>query len=233
MDVARYGEHNRIILRVDSICQKYDKYDIDKQRELNAYDAFARLYATVEKNIQSSLSKSEMASKEKNRAVAVALNAEDCRTKGLLMDEVPKLRKLVQRKVNPFGDIYFFNHLNGFISRLRVSRMKTAIRNELVLSLVERIEAIPDGSVAAANQTEGTAIRSHQQIKFDATDGDLDSELFFKLKNQDEGLDIISDGLDTLKNLAQDMNEELDRQVPLMNEIDAKVDRATSDLKKY
>lgn len=47
-----------IIFRVDSICQKYDKYDIDKQRELNAYgdDAFARLYAAVENNIQAALS---------------------------------------------------------------------------------------------------------------------------------------------------------------------------------
>ncbi|KAJ6303714.1 hypothetical protein OIU77_017569 [Salix suchowensis] len=48
---------------------------------------------------------------------------------------------------------------------------------------------------------------------------------------QDQGLDMISDGLDTLKNMAHDMNEEMDRQVPLMDEIDTKVDRATADLK--
>ncbi|MCD7457420.1 hypothetical protein HAX54_035043 [Datura stramonium] len=47
----------------------------------------------------------------------------------------------------------------------------------------------------------------------------------------DEGLDIISEGLDTLKNLAHDMNEELDRQVPLIDEIDTKVDKATTDIK--
>lgn len=34
---------------------------------------------------------------------------------------------------------------------------------------------------------------------------------------QDEGLDFISEGLDTLKNLAEDMNEELDRQVDKAN----------------
>ncbi|KAE8731069.1 NAC domain protein [Hibiscus syriacus] len=38
-------------------------------------------------------------------------------------------------------------------------------------------------------------------------------------------------GLDTLKSMAHDMNEELDRQVPLMDEIDSKVDKAASDLK--
>ncbi|MCL7036975.1 hypothetical protein MKW94_012074, partial [Papaver nudicaule] len=48
---------------------------------------------------------------------------------------------------------------------------------------------------------------------------------------QDQGLDVIAEGLDTLKNMASDMNEELDRQVPLADEIDSKVDRATSDLK--
>ncbi|CAH1418860.1 unnamed protein product [Lactuca virosa] len=40
---------------------------------------------------------------------------------------------------------------------------------------------------------------------------------------QDEGLDVIAEGLGTLKNMAQDMQEEVDRQVPLMDEIDDKV----------
>ncbi|XP_059653276.1 syntaxin-71-like [Cornus florida] len=48
---------------------------------------------------------------------------------------------------------------------------------------------------------------------------------------QDQGLDVIAEGLDTLKSMAQDMNEEMDKQVPLMDEIDTKVDRATSNLK--
>ncbi|CAL5351017.1 unnamed protein product [Camellia sinensis] len=48
---------------------------------------------------------------------------------------------------------------------------------------------------------------------------------------QDQGLEVISEGLDTLKNMAHDLNEEMDRQVPLMDEIDTKVDKAASDLK--
>ena len=52
-----------------------------------------------------------------------------------------------------------------------------------------------------------------------------------KKMKQDQGLDMIAEGLDTLKNMAHDMNEEMDRQVPLMDEIDTKVDKATSDLK--
>lgn len=49
---------------------------------------------------------------------------------------------------------------------------------------------------------------------------------------QDEGLDFVSQGLDTLKNLAEDMNQELDRQVPLIDEIDTKVDKASLEIRR-
>ncbi|GMY23699.1 syntaxin-71-like isoform X2 [Fagus crenata] len=49
--------------------------------------------------------------------------------------------------------------------------------------------------------------------------------------SHDQGLDVIIEGLDTLKNMAHDMNEEFDRQISLMDEIDDKVDRANAGLK--
>ena len=49
---------------------------------------------------------------------------------------------------------------------------------------------------------------------------------------QDQGLEVISEGLDTLKNVAHDMNKEMDRQVPLMDEIDTKVDKAATKIEK-
>ncbi|CAN1249560.1 SYP71 [Linum perenne] len=176
-----------IIFRVDEICKKYDKYDIEKQRQLNAYgdDAFARLYATVEAEIEAAME-----------------------VKGL-------------------------------------SKEEQAIRADLVLALPERIQAIPDGSTTGENQTGGwTSSTSHKNITFDTSENlsgaffqqSEESEQFRqeydrRKQKQDEGLDVISEGLDTLKNLAQDMGEELDRQVPLMDEIDSKVDKANSDLR--
>ncbi|KAK4583299.1 hypothetical protein RGQ29_026190 [Quercus rubra] len=218
-----------ILTRVDAICKKYDKYDVEKQKDLNVAgdDAFARLYAAVEADLESAIQKAESASKEKNKASAVAMNAEVRRTKARLLEEVPKLQRLAVKKVKG------------------LSGEELAARNDLVLALPDRIQAIPDGSASAAKQSGGwAASASRTEIKFDS-DGRFDDEYFqqteessgfrqeFEMRKikQDQGLDMISEGLGTLKNMASDMNEELDRQVPLMDEIDTKVDKAAADLK--
>ncbi|KAG4912278.1 hypothetical protein JHK82_052859 [Glycine max] len=137
------------------------------------------------------LEKSKVASTQKNKASVAALNAEVRRTKGRLMDELPKLRKLMHKK-------------------------------DLVLALLERIQAIPDGTSGAVVQTTGwTATSSQPHINFDLSKGHLASDYFLQSEEssqfrqeyemrrmkRDEGLDIISEGLDTLKDLAHEMSE--------------------------
>jgi syntaxin of plants SYP7 len=51
--------------------------------------------------------KSERAAREKNRAAAVALNADVRRTKARLMDEAVKLQKIVAKKVDDRSIIFF------------------------------------------------------------------------------------------------------------------------------
>ncbi|XP_010544751.1 PREDICTED: syntaxin-73-like [Tarenaya hassleriana] len=221
-----------LITRVDAICKKYDKYDVDKQREANVSgdDPFARLFAAVDSSLETVLQKAEAVSSETNRAKAVATNAEIRRTKARLLEEIPKLQRLSLKKIKG------------------LSKEELEARNDLVLSLRERVEAIPDGSEAPAKGTSGWATStSYSALRIETTTSDerFDSVYFQQTKEsgqfrqeyemrrikQDQGLDTIAEGLDTLKDMAHDFNEEFDRQAPLMDEIDTKVDKATTDLK--
>uniref|UniRef100_A0A0E0M0B0 t-SNARE coiled-coil homology domain-containing protein n=1 Tax=Oryza punctata TaxID=4537 RepID=A0A0E0M0B0_ORYPU len=247
-----------VLIRVDAICKKYDKYEADKHRHGAAGDPFSRLYAAVDADIDAAievgahllvsvsvfgsrilkcelkLQKSESAATETNRAAAVALNADVRRTKARLMEEVVKLRKLAAKTVKG------------------LSPEEAELRGDLVLALPHWIQSIPDGGGGAADQNGGGNVRPG--IKFDS------SGLNFSIFTcRDGALEFISEGLDTLKNLAEDMNEvcvlanandvsaygpkiraeivhvtlqELNRQVPLMDEIDNKVDKTNADLRR-
>ncbi|KAM0864984.1 hypothetical protein ACQ4PT_043556 [Festuca glaucescens] len=216
-----------VLTRVDAICKKYDRYDADKHRN-DAADPFSRLYADIDAVIDEAMEKSERAARETNRAAKVTLNAGVWRTKARLMEDVVKLQKLSVKKMKG------------------VSGEEMALRPDLVAALHHRIQSIsvPDGGSGESGTAGQNGARTG--IQFDSSAETLDegyfqtseeSEAFrreYEMRRikQDEGLDFISEGLDTLKNLAEDMSEELDRQVPLMDEIDRKVDKANSELRK-
>ncbi|MCO5596728.1 hypothetical protein L7F22_050796 [Adiantum nelumboides] len=75
------------------------------------------------------------------------------------------------------------------------------------------------------------ALFKAQLISFMETFSNWQSIQRCRSSYRDQGLETISEGLATLKSLAQDINEEMNRQDPLIDEIDTKVERATSDLK--
>ncbi|CAN6224201.1 unnamed protein product [Urochloa humidicola] len=217
-----------VLTRVDAICKKYERYDADKHRGDGDGDPFSRLYAAVDAEIDAAVEKSARAAKEKNRAAAVAMNADVRRTKAMLPEEVVKLQKIAAKKVKG------------------LSAEEKALRTDLVAALPHRIQAIPDAHDGGATDQDA-GWNARPGIKFDDYSAEKLEEGYFHTSEeseqfrreyemrrikQDEGLDFISEGLDTLKNLAEDMNEELDRQVPLMDEIDTKVDKANLEIKR-
>ncbi|PPD69302.1 hypothetical protein GOBAR_DD33823 [Gossypium barbadense] len=251
-----------ILFRVDEICKKYDKYDPEKQREANAFldDAFARLYSLVEADIEKALAKSDKVSTEKNRAAAVALSAEIRRIKARLMEEVPKLQKLAKKKVKGLSKEDHetrFDMVLALPDRIKaIPDGSTAAASESggwgTSSSNKKIKFDSSeerfGSDFYQQTEESDQFRQEYEMRKMKQACKLHSNTFniytaiqsglctvvliiYKIM-QDEGLDVISEGLDTLKNLALDMNEEIDRQVPLMDEIETKVDKTTSDIRK-
>uniref|UniRef100_A0A6N2MFY6 Syntaxin N-terminal domain-containing protein n=1 Tax=Salix viminalis TaxID=40686 RepID=A0A6N2MFY6_SALVM len=161
-----------LVMRVDSICKKFDKYDVDKQKNLNAAgdDAFARLYSVVEADLDAVLQKSEAAKIEKSRATAVATNAEIRRTKARLLEEIPKLQRLA------------FKQVKG------LSKEEREARSDLVAALKDRIEAVADGNISAAKQGGDSApSASYGGIKFGSTyDGRFDDDYFQQTEESDQ-----------------------------------------------
>ncbi|KAE8816273.1 syntaxin-72-like [Hordeum vulgare] len=233
-----------VLTRVDAICKKYERYDADKHRN-DAADPFSRLYADMDAVIDEAIEKSERAARETNRAAAVTLNAGVRRTKVQLAEDVVKLQKLVGKKMKGVSREEMALRPD-LVSALQ-QRIQSIPDGGGAADQNGAGNARPglkfDSSVAAETLDEGYFQTSEEseafrkeyemrQIKQARFWFYADLTHFCKLTDTDEGLDFISEGLDTLKNLAEDMGEELDRQVPLMDEIDRKVDKANTELRK-
>ncbi|KAI7996273.1 Syntaxin-71 [Camellia lanceoleosa] len=115
-----------------------------------------------------------------------------------------------------------------------LSTEELAARNDLVLALLDRIQAIPDGIACSQTIWRSTVHfpRKSSLIQMGSSTGNTSKETKSPPIQQEYEMRKMKQAcLDTLKNMAHDLNEEMDRQVPLMDEIDTKVDKAAFDLK--
>ncbi|CAL5423700.1 unnamed protein product [Camellia sinensis] len=152
-----------ILTRVDAICKNTTSTTSTSRNISTSPPLTMPSHASTPPSTPTStplFRKAEAASNEKSRASAVAINAEIRRTKARLLEEVPKLERLAIKKVKG------------------LSTEELAARNDLVLALPDRIQAIPDGTAAAHKQSGGwTGSASRTEIKFDS-DGQFKSEYF-------------------------------------------------------
>ena len=168
------------------------------------------------------------AAKERNRTTLAQINAEIRREKAKLKAQLPDLVKLSKKKAR------------------KLPPEDKAKRAEKIAALEAALDEVPDGTaherkrreklISAAGPITLNVDVSTMQLQPMSMDHSKESESFaqeFKLSKakQDEGLDVISKGLRTLKDMGIAMSDELKKQDPLLDVIDDKATDATSELR--
>ena len=200
-------------------------------------DSFTQMHASLTHTLGELKEKSEAVATETNRAAAAAANAEIRRGKNFLRGELPKLRKVMAKK-----------------SKGLTEEEKTA-REEMVDALEYAIECVKDGVTrqapppppsrrggsGAAGSGAGSSGATVDVSKLTSGQGTnmehseqsraFRAEFEEAKRRQDEGLDEISKGLSVLKNLGEEMDEEVKRQAPIMDAIDDKLDSSAEELR--
>eukprot|EP00899_Mesostigma_viride_P026124 jgi/Mesvir1/6697/Mv13731-RA.1 len=235
------GNLSDIMLRSSVLMRKYEKYDPEKKRKVlpKGADAFEHLYDQLQSDLESVIAKTAEATAlgDKDKPMLATLNAEIRKSKANLQAELPRLEKLSHKRAKTLSEAQ---------KEERAARIK---------AFTEQVEALSDGVIArpvakkkkgkgldAPNPVDPTGIKIEGLDPEDVHNNPMywehteESDKFrreFEMRKikQDESLDYISKGLTTMKNLGKDMAEELEKQNPLVDEMESKIDKATADLK--
>ena len=220
-----------LITRCDAILDKYGKYDeVEKEKKPeNAKDAFSALYETIKSDVAALQEKASEVEGVSNKAEAASLHAELRRGKNnLLSIEIPRLDKLGAKRIKG------------------MSREGLLSRQSQIKELIEQIKQIPDGvgvgikkfHMQQSQSTLDSLQLAHINVE-DFTGGKYEGksqeqteqsrafreEYELRRQDQDSALDEIEKGVTELKSIGIDMANELDRQQPLVQEIESKVDK--------
>ena len=204
-------------------------------------DGFTQMFHSLQFNLKDLISKSDEIKAEKNKAAVATANAEIRRGKNFLRGELPKLRKMMDKK------------MKGLTDEEKDERVSQVDNFEY------QIECVPDGVNKAppappkprAGGDGGTGSgggngngKRHVTINMEdlekgqgvSMEHSKDSRAFrdeFEdaKQRQDQGLDEISKGLSVLKNLGGEMDDEIKRQTPILDVIDEKLDSTTAEMR--
>ncbi|ACO69756.1 predicted protein [Micromonas commoda] len=231
-----------IILRSQGLLKKYEHYLPDEKPMApvtGKVDGFTTMFSSLQFNLKDLIAKAEEIKAEKNKAAIATANAEIRRGKNYLRGELPKLRKMMEKK------------MRGLTDEEKEERVSQVDNFEY------QIECVPDGVNKAppkapkprgagndAGGGTGGGARRHVTINMEdlekgegvSMEHSKESRAFrdeFEeaKQRQDEGLDEISKGLSVLKNLGGEMDDEIKRQTPILDVIDEKLDSTTSEMR--
>jgi len=186
-------------------------------------------------------------------ANAPRLNAEIRRGKSQLQQDLPKLLKLAKKKGNNKGKKIVGEPGSSLRQTKGIAPHELEERHRRIAELEARVREIPDGVSMGTAQDKGksSVLGLHGiEIKIDSITGEgasmsqdasyyehteesrqFKSEFELAKIRQDKDLDEISKGVDTLRNLAGDMGEEVSKQEGVISTMEVQVDAVNSEIR--
>ncbi|KIZ06618.1 Syntaxin-72 [Monoraphidium neglectum] len=239
--------------RTDLILKKYAQYDkpMDKRRETKGEDPFNDEYDMIDTQIDELMRQAEEISEEPNRAIVAARNAEIRKSKQtLLTDGIDGLQKKVKRGKG----------VTKVLVEERQRRVKALIDkiyavpdgmggNRRPFKIPAFMGSGAEGKSAINLSTGGPTGLQANPMYYKGTDETqrfeqaskggppLTQQLHTTIewenskKRQDAQLDRLEKGVGSLADMARGMQEELDKQVPIIDDIDKQLNSVTSKLK--
>lgn len=223
-----------LIQRTNTILKKYEKYDAPiKTKGAKTDDPFMEEYQEVEAELEKLTDAAGDVLLEQNRALVAAKNAEIRRAKNVLLTEA--IQGLEKKTKKGKG----------------VNKTIIAERQAKIKELIDRIYAVPDGMSMAANRRptrtyvkgkkgpgvfinggeEGAPHNQEGYYSHTEATQQFEKEWDVAKKAQDKRLERIEAGVVELGDMARNIGEELDRQNPVIDDIETQMDKVTRNLK--
>lgn len=220
-----------LIQRAEFIFKRYEKYTKEDADKLVKHeDAFAECAADIRADIEILLERVKEAEKEKSKAVVATINAEIRKGKAKLKLRLPELIKVAKKK------------------RKKLAPEVLEARKKTIEDIEAEIETIPDGTALSKRTRKDNLLAQRGPIElkvdfnnmaFEPVDNMDHTEESSKFrqeyetgkKKQDGVLDEISRGVGVLKQIAKDMDGELKKHEELIDAIDDKVDKNTTEIR--
>ncbi|MEW5320392.1 MAG: hypothetical protein WDW38_011467 [Sanguina aurantia] len=198
-----------LIIRAELILKKYEKYDAaQKTKQGKSDDPFREEYNEVDAEVEKLMDAASDAALEANRALAAAKNAEIRRAKTVLLTEgIQALQKKVKKG-------------KGVTKVVIEDR-----QNKAGAKGTKGDPIILDNNKYNAGTSAGFYDHTETTQAFQR-DADLARQ------RQDKDLDEIGRGVDELGDMARNMQDEVDRQAPVIHDVERGLDKVTGQLKQ-